>query len=388
MHKRTRLSLWVAGVAILVSGCGGAEAPSLQAASPVGSFEAKAFAMDTPHWTQVASMNAARTNHSAVLLDSGEVLVAGGSNTYGPLQSAELYNPYTDTWTPTGSMNAPHEIFTAVRLGSGRVLVTGGYWGFEEVTSNLAELYDPATGTWSLTGSMVVPRMYQSSTLLDSGQVLVAGGITPSGSPLEGAELYDPATGTWRLTGPMSSYRALAHSATRLYSGEVMLTGGVPFTFEVDMYNPATNTWRRVQSLPTARANHSATRLYSGYVLVAGGMDESRNTLSSVDVYDPYNDRWFSAPPMNRPRRGHTATLLYSGQVLVTGGMNSSPSGNTYESTSEVYDPAANTWTVVLDDMRVPRFSHTATLLPSGEVLVAGGTSRLGYYRYAERYTP
>ena len=58
---------------------------------------------------------------------------------------------------------------------------------------------------------------------------------------------------------------------------------------------------------------------------------------------------------------GTTATLLANGNVLVTGFHG-----------SELYDPASDTWTAT-GTMVTPRYNHTATLLPDGRVLVAGG---------------
>ena len=68
---------------------------------------------------------------------------------------------------------------------------------------------------------------------------------------------------------------------------------------------------------------------------------------------------------LNTARSGHTATLLPSGKVLVVGGGNSR--------TSELYDPDIGSWSTTPGQMSQVRGSHTATLLPSGQVLVAGG---------------
>ena len=50
-------------------------------------------------------MNYGRAEHTASVLTNGKVLVAGGDNGSGYLNSAELYDPSTGTWTTTGSMN-------------------------------------------------------------------------------------------------------------------------------------------------------------------------------------------------------------------------------------------------------------------------------------------
>ncbi|MGB8378128.1 MAG: kelch repeat-containing protein [Rhodanobacteraceae bacterium] len=91
-------------------------------------------------------MNTVRSDHTATLLPSGQVLVAGGydgeSESIGQLDSAELYDPATQTWTSTGSMITARESHTATLLFSGKVLVAGGYGDSGVLDS--AELFDPA----------------------------------------------------------------------------------------------------------------------------------------------------------------------------------------------------------------------------------------------------
>lgn len=79
---------------------------------------------------------------------------------------------------------------------------------------------------------------------------------------------------------------------------------------------------------------------------------------------------WTTTGNLNTARAGHTATLLPDGRVLVAGGSDGT-SGNKLTS-AELYDPVTGKWSVT-GSMTVPRESHTATLLPNGQVLVAGG---------------
>ena len=74
------------------------------------------------------------------------------------LATAELYNPSTGVWQTTGSLNVAR-VTAAALLQSGQVLVAGGYDTSNSTTTYLAsaELYDPSTGHWSSTASMKAP---------------------------------------------------------------------------------------------------------------------------------------------------------------------------------------------------------------------------------------
>jgi hypothetical protein len=64
----------------------------------------------------------------------------------------------------------------------------------------------------------------------------------------------------------------------------------------------------------------------------------------------------------------HTATLLPDGKVLIAGGGGKSSFAGFV---AELFDPATGTFSLT-GSMLLPRTSHAATLLPNGEVLVTG----------------
>src|SRR5262249_42755752 len=97
--------------------------------------------------------------------------------------------------------------------------------------------------------------------------------------------------------------------------------------------------------------------------------------LSNND--DPASGTWTLTGRLNTSRCFHTATLLQNGMVLVAGGIDSFHPYN-YSASAELYDPATRSWTAT-GSLANTRAGHTATLLPSGKVLVAGGFGGAGY---------
>lgn len=163
-------------------------------------------------------MGAARGKHTATLLVSGKVLVAGGEGPGGKLASAEIYDPATNTFAPTaGPMMAARSAHAAVRLTDGRVLLAGG-------GTTVAELYDPATNQFSVAGSLAQPRERVRAVRLASGRVMVAGGEV-AGVPVGDVEIFDPDTRTFAQDTPLTFIRTW-FGLSPLPNGDVLADGG------------------------------------------------------------------------------------------------------------------------------------------------------------------
>ncbi|WNG23646.1 hypothetical protein F0U62_06090 [Cystobacter fuscus] len=371
-------------VALLLPACGGAssEEPSQLAlhSGELSSTPASSLAASSDpepravgSWSLTGELTSARSGHTATLLSSGRVLVVSGT-------TAEVFNPYTNVSVATGAPTWARTQHTATRLESGNVLVAGGWIGkFPLYWRHTAEVYDKAKGTWSSGDSMSVPRGNHTATLLESGKVLVVGGDTTDGSqpeaPLQtdSVDLYDPATNTWSPAASLFMPRA-GHTATLLYSGKVLVTGGRFLDWvlqDAQVYDPDTDDWSMPAPMPRTRTGHVAVRLNSGKVMVLGGGHDE------VDFYDPYNSRtpWTTGASLPSGGSVLSATRLYSGEVLVTHATGQ----------ASLYDPATDAW-LSAGTLTAPLAAHAATLLHTGQVLVTGGSSG-GAVTTVQRYT-
>jgi N-acetylneuraminic acid mutarotase len=357
---------------------------------------AEVFDPATDTWTSTRALSTPRYGHTATRLRDGRVLVVGGASGLqftaprNPLASAEIYDPATGTWSPTGSLAEARLKHTATLLPDGRVLVTGGLVSVTwERTVRLAsaEVYDPAAGTWSSAGSLAVTRSEHSATLLPDGRVLVVGGDLLIGLSASFAELYDPATGTWTRT-PQLEFFHEGHTATLLKDGRVLVVnnGGGSNYFRNELYDPATNTWTKTGELILRRSRHTATLLPDGRVLFTGGADPYYGEGRSCEIYDPATGITTLTGTMSAVRFNHAATLLPDGRVLVVGGKRRFID-EPHHASAEVLVPAPGVWKAIASPAQA-RSGHTATLLPSGRLLVTGGRDASGELASAELYDP
>jgi WD40 repeat protein len=333
----------------------------------------------------VGTMSDSRRNHSATLLPNGKVLIAGGILDAPPQQpsnSADIYDPATNTLSPAGDMLDVHAAHVAALLPNGKVLIAGGSDASGSLTRLIStvELYDWSTDTFSIAGDLAEARTQHAATKLLNGDILISGGTTPGPPAIGGTdsfEIYHPGLPPKFLrTGRLNEGRNY-HRVTPLNGGDVLVVGGVDGNFDgihaIERYDFGSGTFATVETMSTPRLFPSVTRLQDGTVLIAGGLDGmGGNILGTALIYDPADDSLISTTGnMVGARYSHTATLLQDGRVLIVGGGGTTVS---YLPDTEVYDPASKTFSSSgTDSLDTGRYVHTATLLDDGRVLVAGG---------------
>jgi len=307
------------------------------------------------------AMGTARVLHTATLLPNGKILIAGGITgttvASNATASAELFDPTTNTSAAlTSPMTGARNQHTATLLNSGLVLIAGGSTTGNGNGLNSAELFDPSTNTFTALGAtMTTGRGGHTATLLANGTVLIAGGFFNSATNLTSAEIYDPTTNTFAALAQALTVGRSNHTATRLPDGTVLLAGGDPSDINVanptssaEIYNPAGPSFAAVPSRMTAaRGLQEATLLtsgqLSGQVLVTGGVGGQITSgaaipaLATAEVYNPTTQAFTAlAAPMVQPLAGHKSVVLASGQVLILGGISNNTTAPTIAPTAAI----------------------------------------------------
>jgi N-acetylneuraminic acid mutarotase len=247
---------------------------------------------------------------------------------------------------------------------------------------------------------MAEPRAAATATLLKNGKVLVAGGYNGFTEHVGGgttwrplAELFDPATRSWRPAAPMLMPR-IEPRAALLGDGRVLVLGSATDCCEApvgaETFDPETDSWSTAAAPAEMRDVEALTALPDGRVLAIGhfgGPDSYWATWTlGAALYDPLSGTWSRMqPPLVKRDHGATATLLGTGQVLLAGGYQDEPAEElpvhdnyTVFASAETYNPASGAWTPVAP-MLHPRTQQAATAMANGTALIAGGEEDLIY---------
>jgi hypothetical protein len=257
-------------------------------------------------WEAGAKLATAREGHGMVFLpnvgEAGAVMVAGGYNGGGDLDSVELYDVNRNVWEAGAKMATARQFHGMVFLPSvgeaGAVMVAGGYGGG---SLDSVELYDVKRKVWEAGTKLGTARQGHGMVFLpgvgEAGAVMVTGGENSHGGGyLDSVEFYDVNRKVWEAGAKLAVERTF-HGMVLLpgagEKGSVMMAGGSKYgeTMDsVELYDVKHKVWKSVMKLETARRYPGMVFLpdvgVQGVVMVAGG-SYSPGTLDSVEFSDP-----------------------------------------------------------------------------------------------------
>ena len=285
-----------------------------------------------------AKLSEPKWSHTGIRLADGRVLIMGGRTAQDPstpgarvLTGADLFDPVTNTFTPTGSLNVARRDPSAVLLDDGRVFVTGGGPEVSISTTpglNTAEIYDPQEGAFRLLDAkMSSLRIFHAMVKLDDGRVLIAGGSEGPGfnNALRTVEIFDPATETFSVVGDMNASR-LVPGAALLRDGRVLLAGSFnafPFSIgnEAELYDPAADEFIPVnQPFYHNQGDQHVTGLLDGTVLLPVGINNAMQIVTTTFLYELDREGFQVTDSVLFPRKSCKSVLLPDGRAVLIGG--------------------------------------------------------------------
>lgn len=221
------------------------------------------FDPTTGAYTAVTNMLSPRARHTATLLSSGKVFVAGGYDSNGnALATTELYDPATDTWTAGPVLAAARAEHTATLLGSGNVLLAGGK---NSVPVGTSVEYDPGTNGFVNSAALITSRYGHCAVLLpagagtagaEAGNVLLLGGLTSGSTKIPNVERYDIGSSTWSSKAVLPGARAYFGAAVAATQKVLVAGDGDPITAGAEnqttyaVYSVDTDSWAGDTTIP------------------------------------------------------------------------------------------------------------------------------------------
>jgi hypothetical protein len=304
-------------------------------------------------------------------LPNGALLVAGGTGQYdvnivqGQMQPAGhgfdgiadalIFDPVVNQWKTIKPMTRARWYPTLIDLNDGSVLATAGLSETSVTAPNTIETNtDPANAAWVKRRDFDLP-LYPHLFQLAGGRVLFTGGKMDTDGPSVPFH-FDPINST-----------------------QAVLTPGLK---DVNQCNQSASVL-----LPPAQAQR--------YMILGGGPSDDASEFRGVAThraqivdFNAVAPQFQDAAPMNHERMHVNAVILPDRTVIAVGGGVTreasvktavvDPQGGREVFEAEIYDPAADTWTVT-QPATVARLYHSvALLLPDGRVVSAGGNPDKG----------
>ena len=291
------------------------------------------------------------------------------------------------SWDRAGDLLAPGYVGVLLATASGRTVLLGhGENGASSVYDAAARTWTPTVPIPELTGAVAIPGL-PTPTCPNCGKVLV------QRSSVSGPEwfLYDPVSQAFVPIPPNRHACRLGTALTPLADGTILAVGcaasGAPTDLgpadskRTEIFDPrlsAGSPCTPVGDMNIDAGDPLAVRLKDDRVLAVGGEGSKR-----AEIYNPDSKTWTSvAPASNRylPEQASITLLPGDGRVLLMTGVVGGPSQ------AELYNPIDNTWSQPVS-CACPN-GHSATLLASGRVLVAGGDAPAGSSQSATLFDP
>ncbi len=273
-------------------------------------------------WTTISSVNApdARTYHKALWTGTDMIVWGGIGDNTGSLNSGGIYNALSDTWVATSLVSAPvaRQDFTAVLTDSGEMLVWGGG------NLNSGKFFNPTTNSWSAAIPTIgAPTGRSKHTAVWAGDKMIVWGGTDGVSILGDGGIYDPSTGWSTISTIGAALPRYDHTAI-WGNNEMMIWGGLDLNGLVatgKKYSPQSDTWTTIQSANSPGGSIAHTAIWADDKMVTWGGEDYSGYRNTGGIYDPVLDTWTAVKTYGAPSSRKFHTAVWTGwQMIIWGG--------------------------------------------------------------------
>jgi PKD repeat protein len=292
---------------------------------------------------------------------------------WGHAGQPQVWDPNTGNFTQVALAT---ELFCSghTLLGDGRILTAGGHISDDHGLPDI-NLFSPGSQSWSSSAVMRRGRWYPTTTLLSTGEVVIMAGADEAATVVTQPEVWS--SGSVRVLSGASLDLPYYPRAFLAPNGRVFYAGELQTTRYLDP--TGSGSWSTVGNRRYGMRDYGAAVMYDvGKILYVGG-GRTTNTAEIIDLRSP-TPTWEFTGAMANPRRHLNATVLPTGEVLVAGGT----SGTGFNDVAlgvheaEVWNPTSGSWTVLASNSVNRAYHATSILLPDGRVLHTGSGDGAG----------
>lgn len=317
-------------------------------------------------WSEVTQWPVKATHTS--LLPDGKVMTwpsfAGGGD------NPHIWDPISNNITAVAK--AGYNIFCSghTLTADGRLFSAGGHIITPDGLPH-ASIYDPTSNTWNRVPDMNAARWYPTTTMLNNGDILVMSGTVKKGVWNDVPQVFVAATNKWR-TLSAAAMRVSYYPFVYQFTSKKVFVAGNSKTSRVLEFT-GTGRWLQTYNSNFGGRSAGTSVMYEdGKIMIAGGGAPTR-TVETINI-KATSPKWTYAAPMITKRRHANSTLLPTGEVLITGGtQGNADQGDQAVKFADIWNPTTNKWTRLSANTVFRGYHSTALLLPDGRVLSAGG---------------
>ncbi|XP_064407251.1 uncharacterized protein LOC135352068 isoform X3 [Halichondria panicea] len=256
----------------------------------------------------------------------GDTVYVGGGIAYGDRDKCTVMKLEQDQWTKLPEYTAYRFAMTSL---ANRLVLVGGHDSRNKKPTNQLAVFE--SGEWTHPYPPMNIARYSSTAVSFNNHIIVAGGCDDKVRALSSVEVLDVASRRWYIAQSLPNPRSVLKST--LIGNTLYLMGGYNHTlsatktvYHVDLTelvakahsNLDTPTlWQTLQEVPLVR---SAPLSIGRSLLAVGGWDDNVNPSSLIHLYQPDTRRWVKVGDLPTARLNCTCSVLPSGEVIVAGG--------------------------------------------------------------------